>query len=179
TLLRAVPAIRERIPNVRVIVAGRGPETDKLKSLAGELALGESVQFIGGYNGEHLQRMFSAVDVYVSTSLSDAGIAASTAEAMACGVPAVISNTGENDQWVRDGENGFLFAAGDHATLAKRVVELLGDHAVRAKLGQAGRGTVIENNSYRREMGKMLKLYQDVTGLTHAPPADAAELRRS
>lgn len=165
TLLRAVPEIVRRVPNVRVIVAGRGPLTESLETMAAELHLGNNVDFIGGYDGSALRRIFSAVDVYVSTSLSDAGIAASTAEAMSCSVPVVVTNTGENDQWIQNGVNGFLFAARDHSALARYVVELLSDPERRTRVGTKGRDVIVERNNYRREMTKMLELYKELSTL--------------
>jgi len=162
TLVRAVPLIRDRVANVRVIIAGRGPLTDSLKALACELGVADSVEFIGGYDGSALRRMFSACDVYVSTSLSDAGIAASTAEAMACCVPVVISDTGENEKWIQAGVNGCLFRAKDHEGLAAKVVSLLEDGELRARIGSSGRETTVARNSYRGEMTRMLEAYRDL-----------------
>lgn len=162
TLLRAVPKIINRVENVRFIIAGQGPLTDSLKALASELGVADYIDFIGRYDGGALPRIFSATDVYVSTSLSDAGISASTAEAMSCSVPVVISNTGENDQWIDHGVNGMLFVAGDHDELAELVSGMLCDEKARMSIGQAGRATIVARNSYRNEMSKMLDLYKVV-----------------
>ena len=102
---------------------------------------------------------------YVSTSLSDGGIAASTAEAMACGIPAVVSNSGENDRWIEDGKTGFLVPARASEMLAQRIVSLLRDGALRKVVGLAGRDVIVERNDYAGEMTKMEKLYEEVAGV--------------
>ena len=97
----------------------------------------------------------NSVDVYVSTSLSDAGIAASTAEAMACEVPVVITNSGENDKWVKDRENGFLIPISDPEQLAKQIMELFRDQTLASKVGKKGRKFIINENDILNEMNKM------------------------
>jgi glycosyltransferase involved in cell wall biosynthesis len=99
--------------------------------------------------------------VYVSTSTADAGIAASTAEAMATELPVVISDSAENGLWIDDGANGFLFPTGDATVLADRLQRLVEDPALRARLGRAGRATIIARNDYDGEMRKMDALYAE------------------
>ena len=55
-----------------------------------------------------LLNFYDNLDIYVSTSLSDGGIASSTAEAMLCSRPVVITNAAENSNWVKDGSNGLV-----------------------------------------------------------------------
>ena len=101
-------------------------------------------------------------DVYVSTSLSDAGIAASTAEAMACGLPAIVTDFGENSKWVLDGQNGFLFPLSNADVLAEKLIFVLKNKKWREKAGYLSRKIIVENNDYEKEMLKMEKLYQEV-----------------
>ena len=118
--------------------------------------------FIGRYLNSDLPKMLRSADVYVSTSLSDAGIAASTAEAMASGLPVVITDTGENRRWVEEGESGFVVAARDSSALAEKLILLLKDFQKRADMGQAARAVIVERNNYVREMEKMEVLYRDL-----------------
>jgi len=104
------------------------------------------------------------MDVYVSTSLSDAGIAASTAEAMACGLPVVITDSGENARWIEPGRNGFLVPLSEPGALAEKLLRLIDDPELRSRLGAAGRATIQERNDYQVEMAKMETLYQQIDG---------------
>lgn len=162
TVLDAVQSVVKEIPEVLFVICGSGSEADALKDRAQSLGINRNVLFTGRYANPELPRMLRSADVYVSTSLSDAGIAASTAEAMACGVPVVVSNTGENDRWIADGQNGLLFAARDSDALAGALKRLLLDPELRSRLGRAGRDTIAERNSYRREMEKMEEHYRRV-----------------
>lgn len=161
SLIRAAPSVLKDFPDAKFVIGGRGSQEETLRGLAESLGLSESVRFIGRYRNEDLPGYLRSADVYVSTSLSDAGIAASTAEAMACGTAVVITDSGENGKWVEDGENGLLVPVKKPGPLAEGIKRLLGDSALRARLGGAGRKTIAERNDYHREMGKMERLYAE------------------
>jgi glycosyltransferase involved in cell wall biosynthesis len=122
--------------------------------------------FTGRYANAELPGMLRSAQVYVSTALSDAGISASTAEAMACGVPVVVTNTGENDKWIHDGQTGFLVPARASTALADRIITLLCDPALRAKIGDEGRSVITTRNNYECEMEKMEAICQDLLAAT-------------
>jgi glycosyltransferase involved in cell wall biosynthesis len=102
-------------------------------------------------------------DVYVSTSLSDAGISASTAEAMACGLPVVVTDTGENEKWVDNGKNGFVVSVKQPEILAKKIIYLLKNKEAGKKMGENARKVIEERNDYYREMGEMEEIYKKLT----------------
>jgi len=162
TLIRAAPAVLRAIPHPVFLVAGGGEEEASLRSLAASLGVAGHVRFLGMVANEALPDYLNSADVYVSTSLSDAGISASTAEAMACGLPAVVTDFGDNGSWVKDGETGYLFPCGDSDGLAERLIRLLGDAELRRRLGSNGRREIVERNSYRGEMKKMESIYADL-----------------
>jgi glycosyltransferase involved in cell wall biosynthesis len=162
TLLDAVPTVCREVPNVLFVICGTGSSEAALKKRVNDLGIGQSVRFTGRYDHDELHNMLRSSDVYVSTSLSDGGIAASTAEAMACGLPAVVTNTGENDQWIEDGKTGFLVAARTPSALANRIVYLLRDSALRKAIGLAARNVIVERNDYTTEMSKMERLYEEI-----------------
>ncbi len=159
TLLNAIPLVLKEIPNAKFSIGGYGPLTKDFKDHAQNLGIRDEVCFFGKYTHDELPHLFAQTSLYVSTSLSDAGIAASTAEAMACEVPVVVSDTGENNQWIENGVNGLLFDARDHSKLAEHILKLLRDDNFREKLATEGRKVVVEKNDYNNEMNKILKLY--------------------
>ncbi|HKA45812.1 MAG TPA: glycosyltransferase [Burkholderiales bacterium] len=159
TLLKAMPLVARACPAVHCIIASSGSLEQTLRASAAAKGLNGHVQFIGRYANAELPRMLRCAQVYVSTSLSDAGIAASTAEAMACGLPVVVTNTGENDRWITDGETGFLVKSGDSQALAERIIGLLNDAALRESMGKRARRTIETRNGYVQEMEKMQRYY--------------------
>ena len=160
TLLRAIPLVLRVHPAVRFTIVGRGSLAEELKAQAQRLGIHAAVQFIGFVPNDQLPELLRSADVYVSTSLSDAGIAASTAEAMACGRAVVITDSGENGKWVRDGFNGFLVPVSQPEILAERICRLLSDADMRHSFGAAARTVIMERNDYTVEMTKMQALYQ-------------------
>jgi glycosyltransferase involved in cell wall biosynthesis len=162
TLIRAIPLVLKEIPSVKFIIAGKGFEEEKLKNLAKELKVSESVRFVGFIPNDELPKYLRTVDVYVSTSLSDAGISASTAEAMACGLPVIITKTGENEKWVKDSEGGYLIPIKNPKILAEKIVYLIKNEKLRKEFSKVNRATIEEKNNYYKEMGKMEKLYEKI-----------------
>lgn len=159
TFIKAIPLILKEVPETKFIVAGHGPEEKKLKKLAFSLKIEDKITFIGWVSEEELIKNLQESDVYVSTSLSDAGIAASTAEAMACGLPVVVSDFGDNAQWVKK-EGGFLFPLQDFKQLAEKVTFLLKDKELRLKRGKFNRELIEKKNNQKIEMEKMKKIYE-------------------
>jgi glycosyltransferase involved in cell wall biosynthesis len=160
TLIRALPQVLRDFPIVELVIIGTGSQEDDLKRLVESLGVGEKVRFLGKVSNEDIVEYLRIADIYVSTSLSDAGIAASTAEAMACGLPVVITDSGENERWIKEGEGGFLIQVRDAESLAERIVYLLRNHKKRARFGEHNRKTIVEKNNYFKEMEAMEDLYK-------------------
>jgi glycosyltransferase involved in cell wall biosynthesis len=162
TLVQSIPYVLSEFAEVVFIIAGRGSQERHLKQLGLSLGVSEHVRFMGFISNDILPNYLNAADIYVSTSLSDAGISASTAEAMACEVPVVITDSGENKLWVEDGENAFLIPVRKPKALAERIVTLLRSDILRKKFGVGGRKIIQEKNNYYVEMEKMEKIYKEL-----------------
>lgn len=160
SVIRAVPMIRERFTNAIVLIGGSGSLQAELRELASSLGVEKNIRFLGSLSQDELPAYLASSDVYISTALSDGGIAASTAEAMASGLPVVITDIGDNSQWVQNGINGFLVPPKDPASVAKRTVRLLEADDIRLRMGERGRQEIIERNNLYTEMKKMEGLYQ-------------------
>ena len=161
TLLRAIPKVLDRCPTTRFILVGKGSLEKELKSLTSKLQIDHAVSFIGFLANEKLIDALRSVDIYVSTSLSDAGISASTAEAMACGLPVIVTDSGENARWINDGENGYIIPIREFEALADRIIALIENPELRQRFGRAGRETIRQRNDYQDEMLKMGDLYSN------------------
>lgn len=147
TVLKALPAILERVPGVRYAVAGSGPEREKLEKLAHKTGVGERVRFLGEVSDRDLPALYNLAAVYVGASrraerIGVEGFGISLVEAAACGLPVVAGNSGGIPDAVRDGETGFLVAPEDPAALADAICRLLSDPALARRLGHNGRRAV-------------------------------------
>ena len=159
TIIYAAKTVLNEISSVRFILVGKGSLENELKRLVKDLEIENFVNFTGFIDNQLLPSLISSSDIYVSTSLSDAGIAASTAEAMSCEVPVVISDSAENDKWIDNENNGFLFETQNHEQLAKILINLIKNQSLREKIGKEGRRSIVDKNDYKNEMNKMNDLY--------------------
>ncbi len=160
SLVRAAPLVLEKVPDARFIIAGNGALRTQLEQLASTLGIAEQLKFVGAIPNHELPDYLTLSDVYVSTSLSDGGLAASTAEAMACALPVVITDFGDNRQWVAEGKGGFLVPLRNPAILADKIVYLLESAAIRRVFGAFNRQVILERNDYYTEMAKVERIYQ-------------------
>lgn len=162
SLITAIPLVLKEVPETKFVIAGRGSQEAKLKELAETLGVSGSIRFVGFIANDELPEYLASAEIYVSTSLSDAGLAASTAEAMACGLPAVITDFGDNSKWVKDGVSGFIVPLKDPKTLAEKIIYLLKNKDSRMKFGVKNRKIIEERNNYYKEMEKMGDIYEEL-----------------
>jgi glycosyltransferase involved in cell wall biosynthesis len=102
----------------------------------------------------------SSCDIYVSTSPTDGGIAASVAEAMSAAVPVIITNFGDNVAWLKNETAGYLFEPGDEVQLARLIIKLSGNPKLRKTMGSIGRGIILVDNNSLLEIKKVISLYK-------------------
>lgn len=162
SLIRAMPLVLKEIPESKFVIAGRGSEETRLKELAKSLGVSENTKFVGFIPNDELPQYLTSMDVYVSTSPSDAGLSASTAEAMACGLPVIITDVADNRKWVEDGVNGFVVPIKDPKSLAQRIIYLLKNDEIRRRFGKVNRKIIDERNNYYKEMEKMESIYEEL-----------------
>jgi len=162
SLITAVPLVLREFPKAKFLLVEKGSQEEKLKQLAKSLGVSDSVKFVGWVPENELPCYITSADIYVSTSLSDAGLAASTAEAMACGLPVIITDFGDNRKWVQDGVNGFIIPVRAPEVLASKIIHLLKDEETRKRFGEINREIIVERNDWEKEMGKMAKLYEEL-----------------
>ncbi|MGY8986150.1 MAG: glycosyltransferase family 4 protein [Sphingomonadales bacterium] len=159
SLIRAIPAILNKQPNTRFIVGGDGPQEDFLKQLAEDLNVRQNINFIGRLSPDEMPQILATCDIYVSTSLSDAGLASCTGEAMASGTAVVVTDSAENYLWVKNDETGALVPVKNPTALSESIIDLLSNDEKRERVGQAGMICIRQNYNYEVEMKKMEKLY--------------------
>jgi glycosyltransferase involved in cell wall biosynthesis len=163
TLIKAISLVLKEVPDVKFVIAGKGSQEEYLKNLAKSQGVAGSTLFVGQISNDELPRYLRSSDIYVSTSLSDAGLSASTAEAMASGLPVIVTDTGENRLWVRDGENGILIPPKEPKIFADRILYLIKNKEIRKNIGIMGRKIIEERNNYYIEMEKMEMIYNNLT----------------
>jgi glycosyltransferase involved in cell wall biosynthesis len=149
-------------PKLRYVLAGSGSLTGTLKQKISEIDMEDYFYLPGRMSDEEFASSTASCDIYVSTSKSDGGLAASTAEAMACGLPVLISNFGENANWLRNESAGYAFGIGDPIKLAELITKLSFDSDLRRQMGTKGRNIIEKDNNATVEWNKVLGLYRSL-----------------
>ena len=158
TLIEASKILKDNKINFSLTIASEGSQTKALKKKVMKLQLSNQITFIGRYSYKDLPELINRHDMFISTSLSDAGIASSIAEAMACQKIVIISDSGENKSWISNKFNGFLFKSGSPQSLYKSITQALRHKKNWEKIGIKARETIIERNDINNEMKKMYEL---------------------
>lgn len=160
TLLRALAEARERTDrDVEVLIAGDGPLEERLRELASDLSVAESVHFFGLLERQRVYRFLHEIDVYAMPSRWE-GFSAAAVEALAAGNAAVFSEippfAGPYSDVAR------FHPTEDHGALADQLVELSENAEQRDRLAAAGRELVRERYTIESVARQYRDLYRDV-----------------
>jgi glycosyltransferase involved in cell wall biosynthesis len=141
--LQAVARLRRRGVPVSYTIIGRGNESDRLSVLAAirDLDLESAVRVLGPWSRAEVRAAFRSSDVFVLPSVSES-VNTSTLEAMAVGMPVVVTDVGGMCEAVDDGVEGLVVPPRDPDALAEAVLTLGRDPSLRATMGANGRKRV-------------------------------------
>jgi len=128
SLISAFDKIQQKIPKSKLIIVGEGPCETDLKNLANELGIAGSVVFAGNRND--IPKILNLFDVFVLPSLSE-GTSFSLLEAMASGVPPVVTNVGGNPNIVYNNHHGYVVAPNDIEDLSDKIIKILVNEDIR------------------------------------------------
>jgi phosphatidylinositol alpha-1,6-mannosyltransferase len=144
TLLRALPLVAARVPDVRWVVVGDGSLLGVYERGAAALGVDDRVVFAGAMTNEERDRWLDSADVFAMVARLSArgageGFGIVYLEAGAHGLPVVAGRAGGTLDAVVDGETGVLVDPEDHVAVALALTELLLDPERARRMGAAGR----------------------------------------
>ena len=155
-LLRAMPLLIARFPDLTLVVAGEGPLEQPLKRLAAELGIEDHVRFAGVRLD--LAELLHVFDLFVLPSIWE-GLPMVLLEALAAGCPIVASDVGGIGTAIEDGVNGSLVPARDPGALAAAVAALLANPELRRRFSDAGKQVFRERFSAQAMARRYEALY--------------------
>lgn len=144
-LVRAMPSVRERVPDAALLLVGGGPRLEALRSLVADLGLEGDVVLTGEVPWAALPAHYDAGDVFAMPcrdrfgGIEVEGLGIVFLEAAATGLPVIAGRSGGSVDTVLEGETGHLVDGSDQAQVTERLVELLSDPDRAAAMGRAGR----------------------------------------
>jgi PEP-CTERM/exosortase A-associated glycosyltransferase len=162
-LLDALPALLAQRPDIRVLLVGGGPQETALRQQARELGVADRVVFTGRVPHQEVQRYYNLVDVLcyprLKMRLTDLVTPLKPLEAMAQGRLLAASDVGGHRELIEDGRTGVLFAAGDPAALARRVLALLAAPDEWPRLKAQGRRFVEAERNWAASVARYRAVY--------------------
>jgi glycosyltransferase involved in cell wall biosynthesis len=158
-VLEGFRLLRDRGVEATLCLVGDGPDRPRLERKAHDLGIVRDTLFLG-YQ-EDVGPLYAAFDALVLPSGNE-GTPVSVIEALAAGRPVVATSVGGVPDVVRNGEDGFLVAAGATDELAEALSRLAADPALRERLGAAGRARVLPRYAVDRLVDDIDRLYRSL-----------------
>lgn len=148
-LFAAFKAVAEKTPNVQLAVVGKGEFLPRLQERVQALGIADRVDF-HGYHEDDLVDVFAAFDIFTLMTPGSEGSCRAVLEAMAMGLPCVVTDRNGLDEVVKDGETARVVPYGEEGMLASAFVNLLSDKVRRISYGREGRERAVK--LYAREL---------------------------
>lgn len=161
--LKAAALVLEKEPAVRFRIIGQGPLENQLRTLSGKLGIASKVEFAG--LSDDIPGVYRDSDIFVLSSHWE-GMSMAAIEAMAAGLPQVLTHVGANPELIADGRHGLLVPSKAPEKLAEAILALVRDPALRLQMGLSAReraGTHFSADSNSRQY---CDLYRQLAGLT-------------
>jgi glycosyltransferase involved in cell wall biosynthesis len=173
-LVQAFAKIAQQVPAAQLCIAGEcDSERSYVESVRGFIQranLGDRVHLLGALAEDAILDEFARCDVLALSSVQE-NLPLVIAQAMAAGKPVVATRVGGVAEMVSDGETGFLVDVGDIDELASALLHLLQDPALRARMGQAGRGLAVKHYYVDTVAQRTHDVYRQVAALETPPHA--------
>lgn len=160
-LVKAFPKVVQKVPNAKLVFAGKGEEREKLEKLVSELKLRDRVIFTGFVWGDDKWDLLKRCDVFVLPSLME-GHPIAVIEAMACSKPVVATNVGPFPEIISNGETGLLVPLHAPDELADAIVQLASDEKRILEMGMKAKEYVTERFSIDKTADDYLEIYAKV-----------------
>jgi glycosyltransferase involved in cell wall biosynthesis len=151
----------------RLVIAGAGPEEEKLRRFATAAQIGHAVSFAGPVSGAGKPALFARSDLFVLPSHAE-GLPYALLESMAAGVPAIVTRVGAIPDVVLESIHGLFVPLHDPAAIARAIATLDADRALLAQMGIACRKRIAASYSVQRLAGDVRRLYEDMFAGKHA-----------
>ena len=150
--------IRERHPNLKILLVGDGPEMQTLKQTAFRLGMEREVIFSGPVARDDVPAYIDAMDICVLPDSSAFGSPIALFEFMAMGKPCVVPDIGPMRDVINDQATGIMFPPGDNNTFGESLLRLVEDPALRTQIGAQAKEVVFERHTWAANARFVIRL---------------------
>lgn len=162
-LVRAFVKVAEQNENVDLILLNGGSQSGRIRQILQSGGALDRVTFGGQVSQTDLPRWYHMADLYISPSHVD-GSSVSLMEALACGLPCLVSDIPANKEWVVDDENGWLFRDGDANHLAEKILAAISQREKLPEIGRAGRRSAEMRADWKKNAEALMNVYRSLGG---------------
>jgi L-malate glycosyltransferase len=163
-LLDAFLRARSTYPSLRLLLLGDTSEAQSISSFVQAYGLNDAVSFLGPQPTEELPMWFRAADAYISCAKSD-GTSISLLEAMATGLPVIVTDIPSNREWVAEPENGWLAPAGSPGAVADKMLQVANlTPQERKTMSERNQRVVAERADWDKNFPRLLEMYERLVG---------------
>jgi len=155
-LIRAVAALVSHRRQVHALLVGEGDERGAIERCIADLGVGDRVRLAGA--DDEVRPLLKVADTFVLTSTAVETFSNAALEAMAMGLPVILSQIGGAAEMVEAGKNGFLYSPGNVTELAGHIAALAGDKALTRKIGAAAAAKVQDSFGFTRMLDEYCSL---------------------
>jgi glycosyltransferase involved in cell wall biosynthesis len=166
-LLGAIAIVRNRVPNVHLVIVGDGPEAHALKRYAVELDLADAVTFVGYLPQRDTPPAYRAADVFALSSDFDNSPNV-LLEAMACGLPIVTTDVGGVREFVTERAGGRIVPPRNAAAFAAALEPYLNSVSAARDAGAYNRRLAVIEFSWRASAKRLLEVYVQAIDARHS-----------
>ena len=157
-LIKSFNSIKINDRDIKLLIAGDGPELENLKRLVRNFNLNEKIKLLGHRND--ISELYSALDIFCLPSIAE-GMSNSILEAMASELPVVATYIVPNKELIDDGIGGFLISFEDEKEFQDRIEKLL-DIRLRREMGKHNREKAISKFSLKSRIEKEFQIYKEI-----------------
>ena len=158
-LARAFVKVTASRPEVGLMLLSGGSQGGVLRQILMNGGVLERVHFGGQVSQKDLPNWYHQADLYISPSHVD-GSSVSLMEALACGLPCLVSDIPANKEWVTEGENGWLFRDGDADDLAAKILQAIEKRDALAAIGQNARLVAEARADWKKNAASLMQTYE-------------------
>ena len=152
--------------SLRLLLLGSGSEAGRVQEFVEVHGLGRVIRTLRPQVKEDMPKWFRTADAYVSCAQSD-GTSVSLLEAMATGLPVVVSDIPSNREWVVEAQNGWLASAGSSEEFADRLLRAARLRPEQRKLFSERNQRIVEERAdWDRNFPRLLEMYERITGMS-------------
>ncbi len=163
-LAKAFVKVAGANPNVRLMLLGSGSQGGRIRQILLNGGVLDRVTLGGQVSQIELPRWYHWADVYISPSHVD-GSSVSLMEALACGLPCLVSDIPANQEWVTEGENGWLYPDGNADALAAKILQAAAQRDTLPEIGRAARSVAEARADWRKNSEKLMQAYKQALQL--------------